>query len=129
MAKHAMSPPEAIVPGEMTVHDFYESHVDLGFRTYAVLDRERKLDGIVTIKDIGKCPREERRRKRIRDVMTKNVVFAHPDEGLYEILEKMILHGYSMVPIVSPEDRTLLGVITRRDVLTHFVPRKNRSSD
>jgi CBS domain-containing protein len=52
--------------------------------------------------------------------MTRSVTIAYPDDKLHDVLERMILHSYQMFPIISKEG-TVLGVVTRRDVLKRFL--------
>jgi CBS domain-containing protein len=120
-AKDAMSPPQAVVTGKMTIQEFYQSHVDMGFKTYLVLEGQR-LEGIVSIKDLGRVSKGLWEVKTINDVMTRAVIIAYPDDKLHDVLERMILHSYQKIPIISKEDPgTFLGVVTRRDVLKHFL--------
>ena len=78
---------------------------------------DSRLIGMITFSDVLRIPPEERREKPIREVMTRNVVVAHPDESLFEAFEKMVHYQVGRLPVVEDaKSRRLLGIITRGDI-------------
>ena len=55
----------------------------------------------------------------ISTIMSKDVIFSSVKENLCNVLEKMIIHGVGIVPIVD-DDLKLVGVISERDILEHL---------
>jgi CBS domain-containing protein len=51
------------------------------------------------------------------DAMTTDVVAVHPDTGYKELVEQLVAHDISGVPVVNDDGR-LLGVVTEADVLS-----------
>ncbi len=116
---------EAMVPADkvMTVSP-YQKVVDVlglmektGHMGFPVV-REGKLVGIVTFEDIERVPIEERGNKRVRDVMTREIVVTYPDETLEDALIKLVEKDIGRLPVVDRNDeRKLLGLITRSDIM------------
>ncbi|MBL8693769.1 MAG: CBS domain-containing protein [Planctomycetes bacterium] len=53
---------------------------------------------------------------KIDDLMTRDVSTIHPDDNLATAARKMWEHDCGILPVVHPEDGTLVGVLTDRDV-------------
>lgn len=54
----------------------------------------------------------------VREVMTKNVVTAAPDDDILEVLALMREHGVRRVPVLN-EAGLLAGMVTLDDILLH----------
>ncbi len=116
---------EAMVPADkvMTVSP-YQKIVDVlglmektGHMGFPVV-REGRLVGIVTFEDIERVPIEERGNKRVRDIMTREIVVTYPDETLEDALIKLVEKDIGRLPVVDRNDeRRLLGLITRSDIM------------
>lgn len=78
-----------------------------------VVDNEDKLVGIITHRDVKAI---EDKTKKVKDVMTKDVVCAKEDVEEEEALELMYANRVERLPIVDDENR-LIGIITLRDIL------------
>lgn len=89
-----------------------------GHTGYPVVGGDGKLVGIVTFKDVIKAVDEGKEEYRIRDIMSKNLVVAYPDESVKQVLDRMLEHDIGRVPVVDRGNPSkLLGIITRSDVL------------
>ena len=60
-----------------------------------------------------------------RDIMTAEVVSATPDTPLARVAETMIRRRLRALPVIS-ERREVLGIVTEREVMEHFLPRFGR---
>lgn len=77
-----------------------------------ILDRGR-LVGMVTAVDLARVAPEEAEVSRARQVMTRTVVRAVPDESLYRAWLRMSRRGLRQLAVVNPADPTrLVGVVT-----------------
>jgi len=54
---------------------------------------------------------------KAKEVMNPYVVAVSPDEDIYEAIRVMILNSVTGLPVTN-EDRTVIGVITEKDVLS-----------
>jgi CBS domain-containing protein len=112
------------VEAEMTVMDAARYMIKHVIGAAPVLDKER-LVGIFTERDLmsrvvvaGKDPKKT----SVREVMTKDVVAADPDERYTECIAKMKKVHCRHLPIV--EDGHLVGTISLRDLLAVDIKRK-----
>ena len=91
----------------------------------AVLDREGKLWGIVTVTDLERSINSGRplSTTTVEKIATPSdkLWITYPDENLGEVLNKMSLHGFGRLPVVSRDDpQHLVGLIQRRDVIEAY---------
>jgi CBS domain-containing protein len=88
-----------------------------------VSDNEGKtLEGIITDRDLtlkivaeGLDPKS----KKVKDVMTTEVVTCGPDDNANQALELMEHHQVRRIPIVN-ENKRLVGIIAQADVATRM---------
>ena len=79
--------------------------------------KNNHLIGMITFSDILRVPPEQREMLQVKDVMSRNVLVAYPDESLFEAFEKMIHYQVGRLPVVeSPKSGKLVGIITRGDI-------------
>ncbi len=87
---------------------------------FAVLDDAGKLFGIVSLTDYRRVATNAQS-LTVKDIATKNLVTAFPDESLRVVLQRMAPRDLSRVPVVSREDqKQLLGVIRRNDIIRAY---------
>ncbi len=55
---------------------------------------------------------------RVKDIMSKNVVYASPDTPVEELADLMLSRGINRIPIV--EKGKVVGIVTRLDLLKAF---------
>ena len=55
---------------------------------------------------------------KVREVMTTDVIVAAPDDQFKDVVERMLSHGVSGLPVVDDDGR-LLGVVSETDLLTN----------
>jgi CBS domain-containing protein len=87
-----------------------ETMANAGTRHAAVCDGYRNLVGIISDRDIHKRPGE-----RARDVMTPDPIVVHETASLKEVVDIMVEHHISCLPVV--QGKMLTGIVTRTDVL------------
>jgi CIC family chloride channel protein len=91
----------------------------------AVLDRQGKLWGLVTISDLERAVNNGMplSQTRVSEIGTthQNLVFAYPEETIGDALNKMSQRGFGRLPVVSKEDPShLIGIIQRRDIIEAY---------
>jgi CBS domain-containing protein len=115
------------------------SAADLYLQTVAALARvlrhEEVVDGLVNARSAAEVLEIPRMREiiieprlRVRDVMTPRVFRTRPDAPVKEVLDLIAEHRLRAIPVVG-EDREVLGMVTDRDLLKHFLPGVQRPSD
>lgn len=94
--------------------------LETGHQGFPVVDNGR-LVGIVTMDDLRKVKPEELNRVKIRDIATRRLVVAYPDELLSSALSKMYENSVGRLPVVDPRDSgRLVGIITKKDILKAY---------
>lgn len=95
-----------------TVREWRRLNEETGHSRYPVIDRDRRVHGIVTAKDI--IGQEEE--APIEKVMTRDPITVGLSTSVAAAAHRMIWEGIECLPVVG-EAKNLLGIITRQDVL------------
>ncbi len=80
--------------------------------TSYVLDRGRKLIGVVSLRALVNAPYDA----IVGDLMVEDPVVAHVDDDQEEVSELFTRYGYLAIPVVDNEFR-LVGIVTVDDIL------------
>jgi len=102
---------------EMTVEDAYEkiraTAIDKEtIYTCYVVDKGKKLIGIVTAKDLLLSPKE----KKVEDIMETNLIYAHTTDDREDTVRLLTEYGFLAIPVVDDE-RRLVGIVTVDDAI------------
>ncbi|RWZ59783.1 CBS domain-containing protein [Halobacillus fulvus] len=94
------------------VERWYELNSETKHNRYPVIDKQNRVVGIVTSKDvIGKDPDVA-----IEKVMTKNPMTVNKTTSLANAAHVMVWEGIELMPVVDSSQK-LQGIISRQDVL------------
>lgn len=84
---------------------------------FPVIDKG-KLMGVITFKDVEKIDVGERDKVPVREVMTKKIISAYPDDDLESCLQKLVVNDIGRVLVVDRADPTkLVGLVTKKDII------------
>jgi CIC family chloride channel protein len=90
-------------------------------RGFPVLDKDGKLVGIVTRKDINAALGKGVAEAEVSRVMTTDIAVCFPDESLEIALHKMAERNVGRLPVVSRDNRDhLIGLITRKSLMKAY---------
>ena len=97
-------------------HLVQDAILPTGRRCFPVMEGDRVL-GLVTVHRIKEIPREQWSFTTASQVMipAHDMQKARPDEGLYEILERMTAEDVNQIPIM--DDGHWMGMVARDNVL------------
>jgi CIC family chloride channel protein len=84
---------------------------DRGVTGMPVTDNS-KLVGIVTKSDLVQVKLIHQDMESVSHIMTRNVVYAHEDETLLDVMKKLSVNNISHIPIVTKEDNKVIGLVT-----------------
>ncbi|MFC3927083.1 CBS-HotDog domain-containing transcription factor SpxR [Streptococcus caprae] len=79
---------------------------------YPVVNKHNMVVGVVSMRDVAGKSEDI----TLDKLMTKNPTLTKPTDSLANIGQRMIYEDFDMLPVVAA-DQTLLGVITRRQVM------------
>ncbi len=115
--RDAMTESFISVPGDISVQDLVDDYVfKHRLDCYPVMEGS-ELKGLVAVEDIKSIPRHEWSRKRITDVMRKDLdkITVHRDDDLAGVLRKAIGESCGRLPVV--EGNEIVGIVTRKDIV------------
>ena len=81
-----------------------------------VIDDE-ELVGLISIEDFIKCLEQREMDALIEDKMTKNIKTLYADEPLVHAVMKFEKYGFGRFPVISRNDKKLVGIITKSDII------------
>ncbi len=105
------------------VSNLAELFLQTNQHAFVVLDDQGKLFGIVSLNDYRRVSQNNVLLDdlSVRDIATKALVTAFPDETLRVVLQRMAPRDLSRIPVVSRADQhQLLGVIRRNDIVRAY---------
>jgi H+/Cl- antiporter ClcA len=109
----------ASLPGDMPVIDVIRFFAtDAQHRSYPVVDTRRRLLGLVSRTDALRWQVEEKSEGTLREVLSDAATpYAFPETPTAEVADMMVESGIGRVPIVDSQDRRVVGIISRQDLL------------
>jgi Zn-dependent protease/predicted transcriptional regulator len=95
-----------------------EELVDFMFRYkhmgYPVLD-DSEVKGIVTFTDVQKVPKEDRKKVRLSEIMTKELITLREDDDAVNAIKLMTANNIGR--IVITKEKQIVGIVSRTDIL------------
>ena len=85
-------------------------------RNLPVVDKQNKLIGLATLREIVDALTKGQKNQSIGDIMITEVKAIEPETPLKGVIEVMIVNRFGSLPVVDKE-RKLLGMITELDLL------------
>lgn len=88
-------------------------------RSFLVRHADGGLAGIVTLADVRRLPREQWDGARVTDIMTRHAELATvaPDATAEEAMRLLQEREVGQLPVVEPDGRTIVGLVTRAGLL------------
>ena len=115
-AKNVMFKPSTVVSVKDGVKIAINEMEQSGLSSVFVVDKERRLLGLVTIDDAIKALKEN---KRLADIIQENYFTTGPETYVQELIPIATKNKYPIA--VVDEDKRLLGIIVRVSVLSSLV--------
>ena len=119
-ASQIMTPEPATVPGSMTIAqavDFFTNEAQ--HRSYPVVDAQGKLLGLVSRTDALSWQADRAGDETpLGDVVSDATQpFTYPDTPGGAVADMIVESGVGRIPIVDPETRRVVGILSRQDLL------------
>jgi H+/Cl- antiporter ClcA len=114
-----MTSPAKTLPAAMTVKDaigFFESGEDR-HKSYPVIHADGGLVGLISRGDVLRWMRDGATGDELLRDVALEVATAYPDETAGQVADRMAQGRFSRVPVIGREDRKLIGIMTRRELL------------
>jgi CIC family chloride channel protein len=123
LVRDVMQSRHTTVNYHVPVSNLAELFLQTNQHAFVVLDDNGKLFGMVSLDDYRRVSQRDMPLDEltVRDIATKALVTAFPDETLRVVLQRMAPRDLSRIPVVSREDQhQLLGVIRRNDIVRAY---------
>ena len=121
LAGQVMTPEPRTLPGSMSLSDavrFFSEEAE--HRSYPVVDESGRLLGLVSRTDALRWKQDSRRQvqSQLADVLSDaSTLVAFPETPCGEVADMMVESGTGRVPIVDPQTRRVIGILSRQDLL------------
>ena len=113
--ENAVIPNPVTVNKDMTLEEVHQIMMDQGYSGFPVVDANRKLEGIITGRDMRGV--DDYQNVRVKDVMTplSRLITAAPITTIEEARHILYTHRIEKLPLVD-EHGVLAGLITETDI-------------
>jgi CBS domain-containing protein len=119
LAGQLMTPAPKTLPATMPIADvlrFFAEEAE--HRSYPVVDGDGRLVGLVSRTDALRWQVSHKAEGELGDRLSDaSTQFAYPDTPCGRIADLMVESGVGRIPIVDPENRRVVGIISRQDLL------------
>jgi len=119
LAGQLMTPEPVTLRGDMTLDEaarFFAEEAT--HRSYPVVDIQGRLLGLASRQDALEWRVAGHAEGRLADALSDaSTDFAYPQTPCGEVADMMVESGVGRVPVVNPEDRRVVGIISRQDLL------------
>lgn len=116
--KDVMSAQVDTLPASMLVSEAYTTVLEHGHTGYPVVDADGKLAGIVTRRDLMRHVQAGKGAATLAAVVSGLCITAYPDEMLHKARDRIFQQEIGRLIVVDKaERRTILGILTRSDLL------------
>jgi CIC family chloride channel protein len=118
-AGQLMTAEPATLPGDMPLGDVVRFFADEAeHRSYPVVDGHGRLMGLVSRTDALQWTVARTEEGKLADALSDaSTEYAYPETPCGEVADMMVESGVGRVPIVDHQDRRVVGIISRQDLL------------
>ena len=88
---------------------------------YPVVNKENKIAGVISYKDLFHVNREDWNRIRVKERMSTRLVCVSPGDSVIEAVEKMTEEGIGRLLVM--EDDKLVGIVSRSAIMDGAIKR------
>ena len=116
--RHIMTFDVVSVLSSAKINDVIDLMVNSNVGCLPIVDKETRLRGIVTERDVIMIFRGIVSGTKVSELMTKKVVVATPETSIMEAERLMVKNGFRRLPVVS--EGKVVSVVTVTDILRFF---------
>lgn len=119
-----------LIPEGMTLPQILDLIAAAKTAYYPVINAEGLMTGIFSVNDIRRILNEDIPPTLViaRDMATRNVISATPDEHLPVVLKKLTARNLEELPVVDPDNpQKVLYMLSRRTLLAHYAEQVERT--
>lgn len=114
------------LPPDATISEAHERVVRFGYEGYPVVDGGQ-IVGLLTRRAIDRALQHKLSNAAVSRFMSPGEVSVGPDDSISTLQGLMMESGWGQIPVVSPQDGRIIGIVTRTDVIKLWQPRPLKS--
>jgi Zn-dependent protease/CBS domain-containing protein len=116
-ASEIMSRDCQMVAADLTIERLVNENIMASGRRCFPVVAEGRVQGMITLRDIQKVPRQEWNYKLVRDAMTplNKLKAIKPDEDLSTVMNTLSQNDINQLPVIK--DDTVLGMVARENII------------
>ena len=120
IAAEIMSRDCQMISADLTIEKLVNEHVMASGRRCFPVVSNGHVEGLISLRDIQKVPRDEWGMKMVRDAMTPLVQLkaVKPDEDLNTVMQTLAQNDINQVPVVDKDN--IVGMVGR-DNIVNFI--------
>ena len=122
-ARQIMSHPVKTVHADTPIREASLMMLRFGFSGLPVVNVEGRVVGLIARRDVEKAVHHGLEHAPVKSFMSPQVVSVSPHESVFRVRNLMVEKDIGRIPVVKGE--TLLGIITRSDILRTFHQQEN----
>ena len=88
---------------------------------YPVVNKENKIIGVISYKDLFRVRREDWNSVRVKERMSTRLVCVSPDDAVIDAVEKMTKEGIGRLLVMDAD--TLVGIVSRSSIMEGAIKR------
>ena len=88
---------------------------------YPVVNKENKIAGVISYKDMFRVKREDWNKILVKERMSTRLIYVSPGDTVIEAMEKMTEEGIGRLLVM--EEDTLVGIISRSSIMDRVIKR------
>ncbi len=88
---------------------------------YPVVNKENKIAGVISYKDLFRVKREDWNKILVKERMSTRLIYVSPGDSVIEAMEEMTEEGIGRLLVM--EEDTLVGIISRSSIMDRVIKR------
>lgn len=115
------SPGPQVLSPSTTIPEAAERMQRYGYEGFPVV-HEGQVVGLLTRRAVDRALAHGMKRATVESIMESGSHSVRPEDSILHLQRLMVEHGWGQVPVVSPDDGHVIGIVTRTDLLKALVP-------
>ncbi len=115
------SPGPQVLSPSTTIPEAAERMQRYGYEGFPVV-RDGQVVGLLTRRAVDRALAHGMKRATVESIMESGSHSVRPEDSIVHLQRLMVEHGWGQVPVVSPDDGHVIGIVTRTDLLKALVP-------
>jgi tRNA nucleotidyltransferase (CCA-adding enzyme) len=115
------SPGPQVLSPSTSIPEAAERMQRYGYEGFPVV-RDGQVVGLLTRRAVDRALAHGMQRATVESIMESGSLSVRPEDSIPHLQRLMVEHGWGQVPVVSPDDGHVIGIVTRTDLLKALIP-------